>query len=54
MIWLDPELEWQAVPSGRAVRPAVFSDAGIQFCLIKKGMFGLGLNHHEKMSKSSN
>jgi hypothetical protein len=41
MVWLDPELAWRVVPSGRASRPAVFSDAAIQFCLTKKRMFGL-------------
>jgi hypothetical protein len=31
MVWFDPELAWQAAPSGRSGRPAVFSDAAIQF-----------------------
>ena len=43
MVWLDPELAWQAAPSGRAGRPEVFSDVAIQFCLTLKFMFGLGL-----------
>jgi hypothetical protein len=43
MVWFDPELQWQAAPSGRAGQPAVFSDAAIEFCLTKKCMFGLGL-----------
>ena len=41
MVWLDPKLQWQAAPSGRAGRPEVFSDAAIQFCLTLKCMFGL-------------
>jgi hypothetical protein len=43
IVWLDPKLQWQAVLSGRPGRPAVFSDAPIQFCLSLKCMFGLGL-----------
>jgi hypothetical protein len=43
MVWLDLQLQWPAAPSGRAGRPAVFSDAAIQFCLTLKCMFGLGL-----------
>jgi hypothetical protein len=31
MVWLDPKLQWQAAPSVRAGRPAVISDAAIQF-----------------------
>jgi hypothetical protein len=42
MVWLDPKLQWQAVPSGRPARPAVFSDAAIEFRLTLKYMFGLG------------
>ena len=42
MVWLDPELQWQAAPSGCAGRLVVFSDAAIQFCPTSKCMFGLG------------
>ena len=41
MIWIDADLQWQAPSSGRTERPAVFSDAAIQFCLTLKCMFGL-------------
>ncbi len=41
-VWLDPEPPWQAVPSGRAGRPADISHAAIQFCLALKCMLGLG------------
>lgn len=52
MVWLDPELQWQAAPSGRAGRPAVFSDAAIQFCLTLKCMFGLGLRQATGLAES--
>ena len=52
MVWLDPELQWQAAPSGRAGRPAVFSDAAIQFCLTLKCMCGLGLRQATGLAES--
>ena len=52
MVWLDPELAWQAAPSGCAGRPAVFSDAAIQFCLTLKCMFGLGLRQTTGLAES--
>ena len=42
-IWFDPEMEWRAPPSGRRGRPATFSDAAIQTCLMLKALFGLPL-----------
>ncbi len=42
-IWFDPEMEWLAAPSGRRGRPATFSDAAIQTCLMLKALFGLPL-----------
>ena len=52
MVWLDPELAWQAAPSGRAGLPAVFSDAAIRFCLTLKCMFGLGLRQATGLAES--
>ena len=43
LIWLDPKMEWAAAPSGRRGRPATFSDAAIQTCLMLKALFGLPL-----------
>jgi hypothetical protein len=43
LIWFDPEMEWLAAPSGRRGRPATFSDAAIQACLMLKALFGLPL-----------
>ncbi|MEG2974719.1 MAG: IS5 family transposase, partial [Comamonas sp.] len=42
MAWIDADLQWQAPASGRPGRPAVFSDAAVQFCLTLTCMFGLG------------
>ena len=43
LVWFDPDMEWQAVPRGRRGRPATFSDAAIQTCLMLKALFGLPL-----------
>lgn len=40
MMWLAPR-------AGRNGRPAVFSDAAIQFCLMVKVLFGLPLRQIE-------
>ena len=42
-IWFDPEMQWLATASGRRGRPATFSDAAIQTCLMLKALFGLPL-----------
>ncbi len=43
LIWFDPGMEWLAAPTGRRGRPARFSDAAIQTCLMLKALFGLPL-----------
>ena len=43
LIWLDKEMTWLAPPDGSPGRPAVFSDAAIQFCLTIKALFKLPL-----------
>ena len=52
MVWLDADLQWQAPASGRPGRPAVFSDAAIQFSLTLKCMFGLGLRQATSLAES--
>lgn len=42
-IWFDPETVWLAEPSGKRGRPATFTDATIQACLMLKAFFGLPL-----------
>jgi hypothetical protein len=39
LIWLDKDMTWLAPPDGSPGRPAVFSDAAIQFCLTIKVLF---------------
>jgi len=42
-IWFDPETVWLAEPGGNRGRPATFTDAAIQACLMLKALFGLPL-----------
>jgi hypothetical protein len=35
-IWFDPEMVWEAAPSGRRGRQQAYSDAAIQACLKLK------------------
>ncbi|PIL21041.1 hypothetical protein P775_06640 [Puniceibacterium antarcticum] len=42
-IWFDPEMDWDAEPSGKRGRPRTFSDAAIQTCLTMKVLFGMAL-----------
>jgi hypothetical protein len=39
LIWVDKDMTWRAPRDGRPGRPAVFSDAAIQFCLSIKILF---------------
>ena len=36
MIWLDRDLQWSGLASGKRGRTPLFSDAAIQFCLTIK------------------
>ena len=42
-VWFDPEIAWEAAPSGRRGRQQAYSDAAIQACLTLKVLFGLPL-----------
>jgi hypothetical protein len=42
-IWFDPEMNWDARPSGKRGRSRTFSDAAIQTCLTMKVLFGMAL-----------
>ncbi len=42
-IWFDPEMTWEAAPSGRRGRQQSYSDAAIQTCLSMKALFGMAL-----------
>lgn len=42
-IWFDPEINWDAIPSGKRGRTRTFSDAAIQTCLTMEALFGMAL-----------
>jgi transposase len=42
-ILFDPEMNWDAKPSGKRGRSRTFSDAAIQTCLTMKVLFGMAL-----------
>jgi hypothetical protein len=48
-IWFDPEMPWQAAPTGRPGRQPEFSDAAIQFCLTMKVLFGMPLSADDRV-----
>jgi hypothetical protein len=52
LIWLDKEMTWLARPEDSPDRPAVFSDAEIQFCLTIKVLFKLPLRQTTGMVAS--
>ena len=52
LIWLDKEMTWLAPHDVRPGRPAMFSDAAIQFCLTIKVLFKLPLRQTTGMVAS--
>ena len=42
-IWFDPEMTWDAAPTGKRGRQQTYSDAAIQTCLTMKVLFGMAL-----------
>ena len=42
-IWFDPEMTWDAAPTGRRGRQQSYSDTAIQTCLTMKVLFGMAL-----------
>ncbi len=52
LIWVDKNVTWLAPRDGRRGRPAVFSDAAIQFCLSIKILFKLPLRQTAGMVAS--
>jgi hypothetical protein len=52
LIWLDKDMTWLAPHDGSPGRPAVFSDAAIQFCLTIKVLFKLPLRQGTGMVAS--
>jgi hypothetical protein len=43
LIWLDPDMHWHGVASGKRGRSVTFSDTAVEFCLAVKNLFGLPL-----------
>jgi hypothetical protein len=43
MIWFDPEMKWDAAPTGKRGRQQTYSDAAVQTCLTMKMLFGMAL-----------
>ena len=52
LIWVDKDMTWRAPHDGRCGRPAIFSDAAIQFCLSIKILFKLPLRQTAGMVAS--
>ena len=52
MVWLDRDLQWSGLASGKRGRTPLFSDAAIQFCLTIKALFGLALRQAMGMVES--
>jgi len=52
LTWVDKDMTWLAPHDGRRGRPAVFSDAAIQFCLSVKVLFRLPLRQTAGMVAS--
>ena len=42
-IWFDPDMSWEAAPTGRRGRQQTYSDTAIQTCLTMKVLFGMAL-----------
>lgn len=42
-IWFDPEVSWDAAPTGKCGRQQIYSDTAIQTCLTMKVLFGMAL-----------
>ena len=43
MIWCDPEMSWDALPTGQRGRQQTYSDTAIPTCLTMKVLFGMAL-----------
>ena len=43
MIWFDPEMTWEAKPTGKRGRQSSYGDNAIQTCLTMKVLFGMAL-----------
>ena len=46
-IWFDPEMMWEAKPTGKRGRQPAYSGAAIRSCLTMKALFGMALRQIE-------
>ena len=51
LIWLDPDMNWHGLASGKRGRSFTFSDTAVQFCLAVKNLFGLPLREAVPLAK---
>jgi len=52
LIWLDKDVCWHGITSGKQGRRRKYSEAAIQFCLTIKGLFNLALRQAMGMAQS--
>jgi Transposase DDE domain len=52
LIWIDKDMAWNGTPSGKRGRSKTYSDLAIQFCLMIKNLYGLGLRQTIGMVES--
>jgi len=52
LLWIDKDMEWAGLPSGKRGRSPSFSDAAVQFCLMIKNLYGLALRQTTGMVRS--
>lgn len=52
LLWIDKDMGWAGVPSGKRGRSPSFPDAAIQFCLMVKNLYGLALRQTTGMVRS--
>ena len=51
-IWFEPEIIWEAAPTGKHGRQQTYSDAVIQTCLSIKMLFGMALGQTTRFVES--
>ena len=51
-IWFDPEMKWDAAPTGKRGRQQTYSDAAVQTCLTMKVLFGMALRQTTGFAES--
>lgn len=52
LIWIDKDMAWNGIPTDKRGRSKTYSDSAIQFCLMIKNLYGLGLRQTIGMVES--